>query len=150
MHKLSIKNKSFFHFKFKDDFLNILKEAKKEFNAKKNLSVDLLFVNKFKMKKLNFLHRNKNYTTDILSFPLEAENELDFLDFLELGQIIISPWKIKKQAKKFNHSLKREICYIFAHGIAHLFGFDHQTEEEATIMNNHVENIMSRLNIKRI
>ncbi|SGA03051.1 metal-binding heat shock protein [Mycoplasmopsis arginini] len=91
MNKLTIKNKSLFCFKFEQDFLNILKEAKEEFGSKKNLSVDLLFVNKFKMKKLNNVYRNKNYTTDILSFPLEAANELDFLDYLELGQIIISP-----------------------------------------------------------
>lgn len=72
------------------------------------------------------------------------------MDEIELGQIIISPWKIKKQAKEFNHSLRREFCYIFAHGIAHLFGFDHITEEEAKIMNGHVDNIMNKLNIKRI
>ncbi|WP_369991274.1 rRNA maturation RNase YbeY [Mycoplasmopsis arginini] len=149
MNKLTIKNKSLFYFKFEQDFLNILKEAKKEFGSKKNLSVDLLFVNKFKMKKLNNVYRNKNYTTDILSFPLEAANELDFLDYLELGQIIISPWKIKKQAREFNHSLRREFCYIFAHGVAHLFGFDHQTEEETKIMNGHVDNIMAKLGINR-
>lgn len=149
MNKLTIKNKSLFCFKFEQDFLNILKEAKEEFGSKKNLSVDLLFVNKFKMKKLNNLYRNKNYTTDILSFPLEAANELDFLDFLELGQIIISPWKIKKQAREFNHSLRREFCYIFTHGVAHLFGFDHQSEEEAKIMNGHVDNIMAKLGINR-
>ncbi|MDI3348330.1 rRNA maturation RNase YbeY [Mycoplasmopsis arginini] len=149
MNKLTIKNKSLFCFKFEQDFLNILKEAKEEFGSKKNLSVDLLFVNKFKMKKLNNLYRNKNYTTDILSFPLEAAKELDFLDYLELGQIIISPWKIKKQAREFNHSLRREFCYIFAHGVAHLFGFDHQTEEETKIMNGHVDNIMAKLGINR-
>ncbi|MGX9357580.1 rRNA maturation RNase YbeY [Mycoplasma sp. 773] len=149
MNKLTIKNNSFSTFKFEKDFCNILNEAKAEFNSTKDLSVDLLFVNRFKMKKLNNLHRNKNYTTDILSFPLEAANELDFLENLELGQIIISPWKIKKQAKKFNHSLKREYCYIFAHGVAHLFGFDHQTEAETLVMNTHVENIMKRLNITR-
>ncbi|BAQ54490.1 rRNA maturation RNase YbeY [Mycoplasmopsis arginini] len=149
MNKLTIKNKSLFCFKFEQDFLNILKEAKEEFGSKKNLSVDLLFVNKFKMKKLNNVYRNKNYTTDILSFPLEAANELDFLDYLELGQIIISPWKIKKQAREFNHSLRREFCYIFAHGVAHLFGFDHQTEEETKIMNGHVDNIMAKLGINR-
>ncbi|ACF07417.1 conserved hypothetical protein [Metamycoplasma arthritidis 158L3-1] len=102
-----------------------------------------------KMKKLNRHFRNKNYVTDILSFPLEGLEELNFLEVLPLGQIIMSPWKIKKQAKEFNHSLKREFCYIFAHGIAHLFGFDHQTEDEAKIMNAHVDNIMNKLNIRR-
>ncbi|MCV3733774.1 rRNA maturation RNase YbeY [Mycoplasma enhydrae] len=131
------------------EFLDILDASAKEFRVQKKLLVDVLFVNKFKMKKLNFRYRNKNYTTDILSFPLDAQYELSFLDEIYLGQIIISPWKIKKQAKEFNHSIRREFCYIFAHGIAHLFGYDHQTEQEASTMNAHVDNIMNILGIKR-
>ncbi|RMA77586.1 putative rRNA maturation factor [Metamycoplasma subdolum] len=149
MNFISFKNKSYHKFDYLSDFENILIEAQKEFKEPKNLNVDILFVTALEMKKLNNEYRGKNYTTDILSFPLDATKELDFLDSVMLGQIIISPWKIKKQAKEFGHSLKREFCYIFAHGIAHLFGFDHQTEEEAEIMNNHVENIMKRLNIGR-
>ncbi|MGC7160421.1 rRNA maturation RNase YbeY [Metamycoplasma hominis] len=150
MNRINFKNQSFHHFNFMKDFLDILEESKIEFGAKKSLCVDVMFVTAKKMKKLNNLHRQKNYTTDILSFPLDSQEELNFLDEIELGQIIISPWKIKKQAKEFNHSLRREFCYIFAHGIAHLFGFDHITEEEAKIMNGHVDNIMNKLNIKRI
>lgn len=150
MNRINFKNQSFHRFNFMKDFLDILEESKIEFGAKKSLCVDVMFVTAKKMKKLNNLHRQKNYTTDILSFPLDSQEELNFLDEIELGQIIISPWKIKKQAKEFNHSLRREFCYIFAHGIAHLFGFDHITEEEAKIMNGHVNNIMNKLNIKRI
>lgn len=150
MNRINFKNQSFHRFNFMRDFLDILEESKIEFGAKKSLCVDVMFVTAKKMKKLNNLHRQKNYTTDILSFPLDSQEELNFLDEIELGQIIISPWKIKKQAKEFNHSLRREFCYIFAHGIAHLFGFDHITEEEAKIMNGHVDNIMNKLNIKRI
>ncbi|AXE61001.1 rRNA maturation RNase YbeY [[Mycoplasma] phocae] len=150
MNKLMFKNRSFYRFNFLEEFTKILEEAKLEFLSKKDLHVDVLFVTRWKMKKLNNLYRQKNYTTDILSFPFNENNELDFLEEKELGQIIISPWKIKKQAKKFNHSLKREFCYIFAHGIAHLFGFDHITEEEAKIMNSHVDRIMEKLKINRI
>ncbi len=149
MNKIAFKNKSFFRFEFMNDFLDILQVAKEEFSAKKDLNVDVLFVSASKMKKLNFVYRNKNYVTDILSFPLDSNEELEFLDQIELGQIIISPWKIKKQAKEYNHSLRREFCYIFAHGIAHLFGFDHILESEAKIMNQHVDNIMKKLNITR-
>ncbi|WP_373434950.1 rRNA maturation RNase YbeY [Metamycoplasma equirhinis] len=149
MNKIAFKNKSFFRFEFMNDFLDILQVAKEEFSAKKDLNVDVLFVSALKMKKLNFVYRNKNYVTDILSFPLDSNEELEFLDQIELGQIIISPWKIKKQAKEYNHSLRREFCYIFAHGIAHLFGFDHILESEAKIMNQHVDNIMKKLNITR-
>ena len=150
MSHLTFTNKSFHHFIFLKEYIKILDEAIKEFRLNKNIEVDLLFVTKNKMKKLKNFYRKKNYTTDVLSFPLNSEVvELNFLEIMPIGQIIISPWKIKKQAKEFNHSLRREFCYIFTHGIAHLLGFDHQTEEEAKIMNDHVENIMTRLNIKR-
>ena len=149
MNHLTFNNKSFNHFIFLKEYREILDETIKEFGLEKSIEVDLLFVTKNKMKKLNNFYRNKNYTTDVLSFPLNSKIELNFLDVIPIGQIIISPWKIKKQAKEFNHSLRREFCYIFTHGIAHLLGFDHQTEEETKIMNNHVENIMIKLNIKR-
>ena len=149
MNHLTFANKSFHHFIFLKEYREILDETIKEFSLDKSIEVDLLFVTKNKMKKLNNFYRNKNYTTDVLSFPLNSKIELNFLEVIPIGQIIISPWKIKKQAKEFNHSLRREFCYIFTHGIAHLLGFDHQTEEETKIMNNHVENIMIKLNIKR-
>lgn len=149
MNHLTFTNKSFHHFIFLKEYREILDETIKEFGLEKNIEVDLLFVTKNKMKKLNNFYRNKNYTTDVLSFPLNSKIELNFLEVIPIGQIIISPWKIKKQAKEFNHSFRREFCYIFTHGIAHLLGFDHQTEEETKIMNNHVENIMIKLNIKR-
>lgn len=149
MNHLTFTNKSFHHFIFLKEYIEILDETIKEFGLEKSIEVDLLFVTKNKMKKLNNFYRNKNYTTDVLSFPLNSKIELNFLEVIPIGQIIISPWKIKKQAKEFNHSLRREFCYIFTHGIAHLLGFDHQTEEETKIMNNHVENIMIKLNIKR-
>ena len=149
MNHLTFINKSFHHFIFLKEYREILDETIKEFGLEKSIEVDLLFVTKNKMKKLNNFYRNKNYTTDVLSFPLNSKIELNFLEVIPIGQIIISPWKIKKQAKEFNHSLRREFCYIFTHGIAHLLGFDHQTEEETKIMNNHVENIMIKLNIKR-
>ena len=136
MNHLTFTNKSFHHFIFLKEYREILDETIKEFSLEKSIEVD------------NF-YRNKNYTTDVLSFPLNSKIELNFLEVIPIGQIIISPWKIKKQAKEFNHSLRREFCYIFTHGIAHLLGFDHQTEEETKIMNNHVENIMIKLNIKR-
>jgi|GEM_PF-2073196 Predicted metal-dependent hydrolase len=91
MNNLVFKNESFHKFKFLTEFKNILDEAIKEFNLDKFIEVDLLFVVAPKMKKLNKLYRNKNYVTDVLSFPFESNLEFSFLDTIPLGQIIISP-----------------------------------------------------------
>ena len=72
MNNLVFKNESFHKFKFLTEFKNILDEAIKEFNLDKFIEVDLLFVVAPKMKKLNKLYRNKNYVTDVLSFPFES------------------------------------------------------------------------------
>ena len=91
MNHLTFTNKSFHHFIFLKEYRGILDETIKEFGLEKSIEVDLLFVTKNKMKKLNNFYRNKNYTTDVLSFPLNSKIELNFLEVIPIGQIIISP-----------------------------------------------------------
>ena len=47
----------------------------------------------------------------------------------QMGDIIISVDAIRRQAKDYGHSLKREFCFLVVHGYLHLFGFDHQTPD---------------------
>ncbi|QJR44430.1 rRNA maturation RNase YbeY [Mycoplasma miroungirhinis] len=149
MNKILFTNDTNYPFRYKKDFQNILDLAKSEFNSHKDIDVDILIVNNEQIQKYNWEYRNKNYPTDILSFPFDDEISLDFLDNRPLGQIIISYEKIKEHAKEYNHSVRREFCYIFCHGIAHLFGFDHLTPEDEKNMNKHVDAIMQKLNITR-
>ncbi|MBN0919130.1 rRNA maturation RNase YbeY [[Mycoplasma] gypis] len=142
-------NQTKYDFQFLELFNQILDEAQKVFNSKKNLSVDLLLTNNEKMQKFNKKYRKKDYPTDILSFPFEEDELIKILDVRPLGQIIMSWEKIESQAVEYGHSIKREFSYIFAHGIAHLFGFDHQTEEEEKEMNSYVDQIMNNLGITR-
>ncbi|UWD34541.1 rRNA maturation RNase YbeY [Mesomycoplasma molare] len=145
---LNFSNATNYKFRFLKEFKEILELAQKEFNSKKKISVDLLLTNNEEIKKISNLYRNKNKETDILSFPTNWD-ELSFLDYLPLGEIIISFEKVRSQAKEYGHSIKREYCYLFAHGIAHLFGFDHLTKEEEDKMNYHVDNIMKKMEITR-
>jgi probable rRNA maturation factor len=57
--------------------------------------------------------------------------------------------KIEEQAKEYEHGLKREWCYIFAHGIIHLLGYDHQTKSTEKEMNGIVEEVMKHLGVNR-
>ncbi|WP_033161120.1 rRNA maturation RNase YbeY [[Mycoplasma] collis] len=145
---LNLLNETDYQFEFENEFNDILHYAAEEFNIAKPLMIDLLITNNEKIKKISREYRNKNKETDILSFPTDW-NDFKFLNFLFLGEIIISYEKILNQANEYGHSIKREFCYLFSHGIVHLFHFDHQTEEQEKIMNFHVDNIMKKLGVSR-
>ncbi|TNK93257.1 rRNA maturation RNase YbeY, partial [Mycoplasmopsis pullorum] len=66
-----------------------------------------------------------------------------------LGELVISYEKVLSQAQEFNHSVKREICYLFTHGLMHLMGYDHEAEDERIQMNQIVDDIFNPLNITR-
>ena len=79
--------------------------------------------------------------TDVLSYPslegikgevLKRENYLTQLDgkYLFLGSIVLCEDKIKEQAEEYGHSVERERTYLIIHGLMHLFGYDHMTEED--------------------
>lgn len=86
-------------------------------------SCELIFVNDEVMQKLNCDYRHQDKTTDVLSFPLEAEfSQL-------LGSVVISLPKAKEAASEFGHSLEEEITLLFIHGILHLAGFDHENDK---------------------
>ncbi|QJG66793.1 rRNA maturation RNase YbeY [Mycoplasma phocoenae] len=149
MNKLLFTNETNYQFRYLKEFKQILDFAQKEFKSKKNIEVDLVLMDNESIHQYNLEYRNKDKPTDILSFPIEYEGVVTLLDTRPLGQLLISYEKIKEQAKTYGHTIKREYCYIFCHGIAHLFGFDHLTPEEEKIMNSHVDNIMKKMNIGR-
>ena len=85
---------------------------------KKDLSIAL--VGQKRIKELNKRYRGKNRPTDVLAFE-DGEN---------WGEVIICPVEIKKNAKKFNSTFKKEEARVLIHGILHLFGYDHEKEEK--------------------
>lgn len=86
----------------------------------------LAFVSDRKMRELNNRFRGKNLTTDVLSFPFEAE-EFE-TDEDNLGDIVISVEQAEKQAAENNLVFEAEIKQLILHGILHLCGYDHETD----------------------
>ena len=66
-----------------------------------------------------------------------------------LGDMIISVDKVKFQAKEYGHSVKRELAFLVAHSMFHLFGYDHMTEAEAKEMEREQESVLTKLGITR-
>ncbi len=66
-----------------------------------------------------------------------------------LGDIVLCAERIYSQAEEYNHSVLREYAFLIAHSMLHLFGFDHMTEEEASVMEQKQREILDYLNISR-
>ena len=87
-----------------------------------NKDIELILTTDEEIQKLNKIHRKKDKPTDVLSFPLEN------IEGMPLGSIIISVDTAKKGADEFGHSIEDEIKLLFIHGLLHLLGYDHETD----------------------
>ena len=66
-----------------------------------------------------------------------------------LGDIIISLDKVMEQAEKYGHSSRRELAFLVAHSMMHLFGYDHMESTEAEVMEKKQEDVLQILGITR-
>jgi probable rRNA maturation factor len=88
--------------------------------------VSLVFLNLKQMQQYNKDYRKKNYPTDVLSFPVNEPIE-DNRHYL--GDILICVDKARENAEGAQHSLDRELQVLILHGILHLMGYDHETDQ---------------------
>ena len=103
--------------------------------GKENLSFSLAFVGQGRMRQVNKKFRKKNRVTDVLSFSeskalLEKFKVGNLVKTQNLGEIIICIREVKKNAKRFDFSFQKELSRVLIHGILHLMGYDHETNEK--------------------
>ena len=110
--------------------------------------VNVTFTDNDSIREINREFRELDVPTDVLSFPM-AEYFHPETGELILGDIVISVERAKMQAEEYGHSLKREICFLTAHSMLHLFGYDHMEDEERIEMERRQEQILQDLGIIR-
>lgn len=118
--------------------------------------VSLLLTNNEEIQELNRDYRNLDQATDVLSFPIYEREEIEALlkdqegpELILLGDIIISMERAGEQALEYGHSLKREVAYLFVHGLLHLLGYDHLEEDEKKEMRTREEEILKSFSLAR-
>ena len=112
------------------DILNkYVKYIVKKLHLKK-CEFNIIIVDNDKIHEINKKYRNIDRETDVISFALEDNMDVLYKKFRLLGDIYISIDKCYQQAKEYNHSREREICFLATHGILHLLGYDHMNKEE--------------------
>lgn len=101
--------------------------------------------------ELNRRYRHVDEPTDVLSFAF-AESDIIAADGLPviLGQIVISFDHAAAQAKKYGHSLQRELLFLLTHGLLHLLGYDHIYDDERIIMLDTQRDILRRVGIREL
>jgi probable rRNA maturation factor len=99
-----------------------MKRVQKEIGLRGDVTVLLTSSNE--MRKLNRRFRNKDKATDVLSFPAPAAIGGD-----GLGDIAISIPVARAQARRMGHSFEEELKVLLLHGLLHLAGYDHETDQ---------------------
>lgn len=103
--------------------------------------IELILTTDEEIQKLNKTYRNKDKPTDVLSFPLEE------MPGMPLGSIVISIDTAKRGAEEFGHSVEDEIKLLFIHGLLHLLGYDHETDNGE--MRQKEEEIINRFDLPK-
>ena len=110
-------------------------------NLSENSEISFLLTSDKKIQKLNSKYRNKNLSTNVLSFPMMKKINGVML----IGDIAISNEKILKESKNFKTNKYSYLSKITIHGVLHLLGFDHQTEKEFQKMDKYEKKIFKKL-----
>lgn len=99
---------------------------REEHLLKKGEDLSFAFVSWNRIRELNKRYRKKNYSTDVLSFPLQSK--LSAVDKLEapLGEIVICSDEVKKNARRFKSSFEKELARVIIHGVLHILGYEHE------------------------
>ena len=163
-------NKRLFNKKYIEKISSAYDEALKILKVKcKDLEVNISFVSKSEIKELNDKFRQKDAVTDVLSFPNLLEpgrtnmqlitDKLDKITFASeinpengtifVGDICICKSAVFKQAKEYGNTKLREIVYMAVHGLLHLLGYDHMTDDDKAVMREMEEKIMKKVHLER-
>ncbi len=96
--------------------------------------VSVSFFDEAEIHSLNLKYRGVNRPTDVLSFPMLSQDELESAGGSDLtvvlGDIAICIDRAKEQASALGNTLAREICFLAIHSTLHLLGYDHERSEE--------------------
>lgn len=132
-------------------FLDFLKKNP-HMKGVKEVTITLTLCGRAKIKKLNKDYRDKDYATDVLSFPVyeslrpDKKSKEKTLPQVELGDLVICKDVAKTQAKEFGITYVQEVIHLASHGFLHLLGFDHEiSAKEEKIMQGYEDELVKKI-----
>lgn len=122
------------------------------FAGVKEVSMTMTLCGKTKIRTLNKQYRQKDYVTDVLSFPIYDNLRPDKrpkgknLSQMDLGDLVICKEKALSQAREFEITYEQEVVHLAVHGFLHLIGFDHEISvKEEKIMEAHENELVGQV-----
>ena len=123
---------------YEEIYSSLVSKTFNHLKLKFNPIISVSLVDNEFIHKMNRDYRGIDRPTDVISFAFLDNEDREALykskEPVCLGDIYISVDKAKEQAKEYGHSLKRELSFLFVHGLLHLLGYDHMTEEDEKVM----------------
>jgi len=115
---------------------------------KSDADLTIVLTDDQQLHELNKEYLDVDSPTDVLSFPAsETDPETGSV---YLGDILISIPRAAQQAQTAGHPLEAEVQLLVVHGVLHLLGYDHASDEEKTLMWNEQAKVLERLGLSRI
>ena len=121
--------------------INLVLTKASNITNNQNKSINIILVDNDEIKRLNKMYRDKDYATDVLTFPDGYLNNL--------GDVFISIPKSIEQSEDLGHSKERELGFLAVHGFLHTLGYDHQTDEEEKEMTDLQNKILNSAKLYR-
>ncbi|SHI30238.1 rRNA maturation RNase YbeY [Parasporobacterium paucivorans] len=152
-----------FDFDYKSLLEEVIEEALDYMDCPYEAEINVILTDNENIQSINKEFREMDRPTDVLSFPMVSFGKPGDFSFLEeeqscfnpetgelmLGDIILSVEKVREQAATYGHSEKRELAFLTAHSMLHLFGYDHIEEQDRILMEKLQEEILQKMNIHR-
>ena len=123
---------------FEEIYLELIQRTFKHLKLKFEPIISVSLVDNDFIHEMNRDYRGIDRPTDVISFAfLDNEDRETLYKSKEpvcLGDIYISVDKAREQAAEYGHSIKRELSFLFVHGLLHLLGYDHMNEADEAVM----------------
>lgn len=119
--------------------------------VERDVEISLSYVDEDEMHELNRQWRDIDRTTDVLSFECDSafDEDIPLDEVLELGDIILAPEVITRQAPGFGNDPADECRLMLVHGLLHLLGYDHVEDDEAEEMEAREDALLRELAVQR-
>ncbi len=100
------------------------------------------------VRLLNRTWRNRDAATNVLSFPAQqAGMNADPSAPRTLGDIVLAYETLAREAEQEGVPFEAHLAHLLVHGLLHLVGFDHEAEEQASVMEEQERRILARLGV---
>ena len=119
---------------FYDDLSLIYKKTLEKLQIKKDYDLSVILVKSKYIQNINREYRNIDKPTDVITFAMQEGESYMYEEEYDLGDIYINIDYVYLQASQYEHSIRREFCFLFVHGLLHALGYDHMNVDDERVM----------------